>query len=208
MLVISDRILVAEGHEGVLAARLRPRAHPVEHHRAHPVEHHRGFVRLRIGRPEPVAFHGEPVGGSALPRRAHLLGGRGARPAREQREDARACQLVAETLGVPVVATNRVGFGHGAWRCGGSFLLADDGTLVAQANEVGEEGVVSADRAALTPRGPARAQPRTARWSSCASGEATRPPRRRRLRPGRYYGPLPRRRRYRRYSSPQSPISR
>ena len=62
---------------------------------------------------------------------------------------------------MPVEATNRVGSSQEAWRCGGSFLLANDGTLVAQANEAGEEGVVSADRAALTPRGTARAQPRT-----------------------------------------------
>jgi predicted amidohydrolase len=64
----------------------------------------------------------------------------------------RACQLVAETLGVPVVATNRAGFSHASWMRGGSFMLADDGTLVAQANEDGEEEAIYADWAALTPR--------------------------------------------------------
>jgi heme oxygenase (mycobilin-producing) len=57
MIVVSNRIPVAEGHEGEFAERFRTRAHLVEHHP--------GFVRLEIGRPEPVAFHGEPVGGSA-----------------------------------------------------------------------------------------------------------------------------------------------
>jgi predicted amidohydrolase len=63
----------------------------------------------------------------------------------------RACQDVARTLGVPMVATNRAGFSYASWMKGGSFLLADDGTVVAQANEQGEEEVVYADWSALTP---------------------------------------------------------
>jgi heme oxygenase (mycobilin-producing) len=57
MIVVSNRIPVAPGHEAAFAERFRDRAHLVEHHP--------GFVRLEICRPEPVAFHGEPMGGSA-----------------------------------------------------------------------------------------------------------------------------------------------
>jgi heme-degrading monooxygenase HmoA len=56
VIVVSNRIPVAEGHEEEFAERFR--------HRAHLVEHHPGFVRLEICRPEPVAFHGAPMGGS------------------------------------------------------------------------------------------------------------------------------------------------
>jgi predicted amidohydrolase len=58
---------------------------------------------------------------------------------------------------VPVVATNRVGFSYHHWMRGGSFLVADDGTVVAQANEDGEEEAIAADWEALTPRRAARA---------------------------------------------------
>ena len=71
-----------------------------------------------------MASHGEPVGGSpyhvvltSWESTAHAL-------ARVQREGFRAGQLVAEMLGVPVVATYRVGVSQGARGCGGSFLLA------------------------------------------------------------------------------------
>ena len=57
MIVVSNRIPVAKGHEAEFAERFR--------HRAHLVEEHPGFVRLEICRPEPVSFHGEPMGGSA-----------------------------------------------------------------------------------------------------------------------------------------------
>jgi predicted amidohydrolase len=66
------------------------------------------------------------------------------------------CREIARELGVPVVATNRVGFSYHHWMRGGSFLVADDGTVVAQANEDGEEEAIAADWAALTPRRASR----------------------------------------------------
>jgi heme-degrading monooxygenase HmoA len=61
VIVVSNRIPVAAGREEEFAERFR--------NRAHLVEHHPGFVRLEICRPEPIAFHGEPMGGS----RYHLV---------------------------------------------------------------------------------------------------------------------------------------
>jgi heme-degrading monooxygenase HmoA len=111
VIVVSNCVPVAGGHEGELAERFRTRAHLVGHYP--------GFVRLGIGRPGPVAFHGEPVGASpshvvlaSWESTAHF-------PAWVQREAFRAWQLVAETLGVPAVATNRVGLSRGAWGVAG-----------------------------------------------------------------------------------------
>ena len=57
MFVVSNRILVAEGHEEEFAARFRQRAGLVE---GHP-----GFVRLEICRPVRISVHGHEMGGSA-----------------------------------------------------------------------------------------------------------------------------------------------
>ncbi len=56
MFVVSNRIPVAKGHEEEFAERFR--------NRANLVENHPGFVRLEIGRPEPVDLHGREMGGS------------------------------------------------------------------------------------------------------------------------------------------------
>ena len=52
---------------------------------------------------------------------------------------------------MPIVATNRVGFSYHHWMRGGSFMVADDGTVVAQANQDGEEEAVYADWDAAHP---------------------------------------------------------
>jgi heme-degrading monooxygenase HmoA len=57
MIVVSNRIPVAEGHEAAFAARFRQRAHLVERHP--------GFIRLEICRPEDVTVHGHSMGRSA-----------------------------------------------------------------------------------------------------------------------------------------------
>lgn len=56
MIVVSNRIPVARGHQEEFAARFRDRARLVERHP--------GFIRLEILRPEPIALHGKPMGGS------------------------------------------------------------------------------------------------------------------------------------------------
>lgn len=56
MIVVSNRIPVAKGHEAEFAARFRDRTGLVEHHS--------GFVRLEILRPEPIMLHGQQMGGS------------------------------------------------------------------------------------------------------------------------------------------------
>jgi predicted amidohydrolase len=48
----------------------------------------------------------------------------------------------ARELGVPIVASNRCGFSHGYFQLGGSCVVADDGTTVAQANRNGEEEII------------------------------------------------------------------
>ncbi|CAA9260419.1 MAG: hypothetical protein AVDCRST_MAG77-2541 [uncultured Chloroflexi bacterium] len=57
MIVVSNRIPVAPGHEAEFAERFR--------NRAHLVENHPGFVRLEICRPLPVNLHGRDMGDSA-----------------------------------------------------------------------------------------------------------------------------------------------
>ncbi|HEX2036791.1 MAG TPA: antibiotic biosynthesis monooxygenase [Chloroflexota bacterium] len=57
MIIVSNRIPVAKGHEEEFAQRFRDRAQLVERHP--------GFVRLEICRPVPVALHGHEMGGSA-----------------------------------------------------------------------------------------------------------------------------------------------
>ena len=57
MVVVSNRVQVAEGHEEEFAARFRSRAGLVERHH--------GFVRLEILRPDTIAMHGHQIGGSA-----------------------------------------------------------------------------------------------------------------------------------------------
>lgn len=56
MIVVSNRIPVAKGHEAEFAERFQDRAGLVEHHP--------GFVRLEILRPEPIMLHGQQMGGS------------------------------------------------------------------------------------------------------------------------------------------------
>ena len=56
MIVVSNRIPVAPGHEDEFAQRFRDRAGLVERHP--------GLVRLEILRPEPVTLHGQRMGGS------------------------------------------------------------------------------------------------------------------------------------------------
>jgi len=56
MIVVSNRVPVAKGHEAEFAARFRARAGLVENHP--------GFVRLEILRPEPIMLHGQQMGGS------------------------------------------------------------------------------------------------------------------------------------------------
>lgn len=56
MIVVSNRIPVAAGHEAAFEERFRDRAGLVEHHP--------GFVRMEFLRPKPVEMHGKPQGGS------------------------------------------------------------------------------------------------------------------------------------------------
>jgi heme-degrading monooxygenase HmoA len=56
MIVVSNRIPVAAGHEAAFEDRFRGRAGLVE---SHP-----GFIRLEILRPTSVQMHGNPLGGS------------------------------------------------------------------------------------------------------------------------------------------------
>lgn len=56
MIVVSNRVPVAKGHEAEFAARFR--------NRAGLVEHHPGFVRLEILRPESITLGGQQMGGS------------------------------------------------------------------------------------------------------------------------------------------------
>ena len=56
MIVVSNRIPVATGHETAFEERFRGRAGLVEHHP--------GFVRMEILRPKSVEMHGKPLGGS------------------------------------------------------------------------------------------------------------------------------------------------
>ncbi len=56
MIVVSNRIPVAKGHEGAFEERFRGRAGLVENHP--------GFVRLEILRPKAVTMHGGQMGGS------------------------------------------------------------------------------------------------------------------------------------------------
>jgi len=48
----------------------------------------------------------------------------------------------ASELRVPIVASNRCGFSYGYFQLGGSCIVADDGTTVAQANRNGEEEII------------------------------------------------------------------
>ena len=57
MIVVSNRIPVAPGHEDEFAERFRDRAGLVEGHN--------GFVRLEILRPSEVAMHGRTMGRSS-----------------------------------------------------------------------------------------------------------------------------------------------
>ncbi len=56
MIVVSNRIPVAVGHEAAFEERFRGRAGLVERHP--------GFVRLEILRPKPIQMHGRDMGGS------------------------------------------------------------------------------------------------------------------------------------------------
>ncbi len=57
MIVVSNRIPVATGHEMAFEQRFRGRAGLVDRHP--------GFLRLEILRPKPVKMHGHTMGGSA-----------------------------------------------------------------------------------------------------------------------------------------------
>jgi heme-degrading monooxygenase HmoA len=57
MIVVSNRIPVAAGHEAAFEERFRGRAGLVERHP--------GFVRMEVLRPKSVEMHGKPLGGSA-----------------------------------------------------------------------------------------------------------------------------------------------
>lgn len=56
MIVVSNRIQVAPGHEEAFEKRFEGRARLVENHP--------GFIRLEILRPKPVKMHGTTMGGS------------------------------------------------------------------------------------------------------------------------------------------------
>jgi heme-degrading monooxygenase HmoA len=56
MIVVSNRIQVAPGHEEAFEKRFEGRARLVENHP--------GFIRLEILRPKSVQMHGKPLGGS------------------------------------------------------------------------------------------------------------------------------------------------
>jgi heme-degrading monooxygenase HmoA len=57
MIVVSNRIPVARGHEEAFEKRFEDRAGLVENHP--------GFIRLEILRPTSVQMHGQPLGGSS-----------------------------------------------------------------------------------------------------------------------------------------------
>ena len=56
MIVVSNRIQVAAGHEAAFEKRFEGRAGLVENHP--------GFIRLEILCPKPVTIHGKTMGGS------------------------------------------------------------------------------------------------------------------------------------------------
>jgi len=58
-------------------------------------------------------------------------------------------QEQAKQLGVPMVATNRCGFSYHHFQQGGTCVIADDGSVVAKANEDGEEEMIFASSADL-----------------------------------------------------------
>jgi predicted amidohydrolase len=66
-------------------------------------------------------------------------------------------QRIARELGIPIVVVNRVGFSYHHWMRGGSFMVADDGAIAAQANQDGQEEAIYATWDTLTPRRAARA---------------------------------------------------
>ncbi|NQU12215.1 hypothetical protein HQ590_15580, partial [bacterium] len=49
----------------------------------------------------------------------------------------------------PIVATNRCGFSYRHFQQGGTCVIADDGSVVAKANEDGEEELIFASFADL-----------------------------------------------------------
>jgi len=59
----------------------------------------------------------------------------------------------AKELNTPMVVTNRCGFSYHAFLEGGTCFIADDGSVVAQANEKGEEEMIFADLADLRKSG-------------------------------------------------------
>lgn len=52
---------------------------------------------------------------------------------------------LARELGVPIIATNRVGFSHHFWQAGGSRIVAGDGAIVVATNEKGKEETIFAN---------------------------------------------------------------
>lgn len=50
----------------------------------------------------------------------------------------------ARDLSTPIVASNRVGFSYHHFQTGGSIIVADDGSTVIKANEIGEEEMIVA----------------------------------------------------------------
>ena len=56
MIVVSNRIPVAQGHEAAFEQRFA--------HRAGLVENHPGFIRLEVLRPKTLPMHGQELGGS------------------------------------------------------------------------------------------------------------------------------------------------
>jgi len=58
-------------------------------------------------------------------------------------------QEQAKRLGAPMVATNRCGFSYHHFQQGGTCVVADDGSVVAKANEDGEEEMILANFADL-----------------------------------------------------------
>ena len=55
----------------------------------------------------------------------------------------------AREIGVPLVASNRVGFSYHHFQAGGSIAVAADGSTVAKANEEGQEEMIWAHYATL-----------------------------------------------------------
>ena len=58
-------------------------------------------------------------------------------------------QQHARELGCPMVVTNRCGFSYHHFQAGGSCFIADDGTVVTQANENGQEEMIFAEYGSL-----------------------------------------------------------